>query len=90
MTVTTGTNSQIQCLFQYKLIVYIDVFSEIEQLNLDVKVDSMLEDEVGWLQNFVPSDNDTIAETDNYLIAGHLKLIRTLLTCQKVNKREYG
>ena len=49
---------------------------------------SMLDDEIGWLHNFVPSEASK--ETDNTLLAGHLRLIHTLLTCHGVDKREIG
>ena len=61
-----------------------------EQRRLGVNVKQMLEDELGWLQNFVPSHNPELAETDNLLIAGHVKLIRTLMTNAGVDKREFG
>ena len=60
--------------------------TESKQKRLDVNVHSMLEDEVGWLTNFVPSDGAGVRDTDNTLLAGHLRLIRTLLTCQAINK----
>ena len=46
---------------------------------------SMLEDEVAWLGNFVPSIHPDMSDTDNSLLAGHLKLISTLLTCEGVH-----
>ena len=50
----------------------------------------MLEDEIGWLSNFVPSDGHGVRDTDNMLMAGHVRLIRTLLTCQNINKVDIG
>ncbi|KAH3849065.1 hypothetical protein DPMN_091454 [Dreissena polymorpha] len=50
----------------------------------------MLEDEVGWLANFVPTDHLELKTADNMLLAGHLKLIRTLFTCEDISKEEYG
>ena len=50
----------------------------------------MLEDEVAWLSNFVPSEHHELKETDNSLLAGHLKLIKTLFTCDGVSKEEHG
>ena len=61
-----------------------------EQRRLSIDVKQLLEDETDWLQNFVPTPNVDHSETDNVLIAGHLKLIRTLLTCHGINKREFG
>lgn len=50
----------------------------------------MLEDEVAWLGNFVPSLHPDMSDTDNSLLAGHLKLITTLLTCEGVDEEEHG
>ena len=61
-----------------------------EQSLLQVDVPQMLEDEVAWLSNFVPSEHHELKETDNSLLAGHLKLIKTLFTCDGVSKEEHG
>ena len=50
----------------------------------------MLEDEIAWLSNFVPSEHPDLKDTDNQLLAGHIKLIKTLFTCEGVDKAEYG
>ncbi len=50
----------------------------------------MLEDETAWLCNFVPSKNPELHQTDNTLLAGHLKLVKTLLTCDGVDKKDVG
>lgn len=56
-----------------------------------VDITRMLEDEINWLVNFVPSENgDDVRLIDNTLLAGHLQLIRTLLTCENVDKVESG
>ena len=65
-------------------------FSGSEQALLQVEAVSMLEDEIAWLSNFVPSEHQELKETDNCLLAGHLKLIKTLFTCEGVSKEEYG
>ena len=65
-------------------------FVEMDQRLLSVDVKSMLEDELAWLSNFVTSENIENRETDNTLLAGHLKLIKTLLTCEGINKRDVG
>ena len=62
--------------------------AESRQLQLAVNIPSMLDDEIGWLNNFVPSEQTR--DTDNMLLAGHLRLIHTLLTCEGVDKREIG
>lgn len=61
-----------------------------EQKRLGLDIASMLEDEIAWLSNFVPSRHAELSQTDNILLAGHLKLIRTLLTCDCANKVEHG
>ncbi|KAL3868453.1 hypothetical protein ACJMK2_041259 [Sinanodonta woodiana] len=68
----------------------LEKLSVIDQRHLQVDVHSMLEDEINWLTNFVPSTHHELKETDNCLLAGHLKLIRTLFTCENVNKEEFG
>ena len=50
-----------------------------------------LQNEIDWILNFTSScENSEIQKLDNKLISGHLNLIRTLLTCEGVNKRETG
>ena len=60
------------------------------QKDLQLDVEQMLEDEIGWLSNFVPSRYAELQQTDNILLAGHLQLIRTLFTCQGISKEEHG
>ena len=50
----------------------------------------MLEDEIAWLSNYVPSPSSDLSETDNILLAGHLKMIRTLFTCEGIDREEFG
>ena len=50
----------------------------------------MLEDEIAWLRNFEITSNPDLIDADNLLLAGHLKLIRTLFTCEGVDKEEFG
>lgn len=62
-----------------------------DQTRLMLDIARMLEDEINWLVNFVPSENgDDVRHIDNTLLAGHLQLIRTLLTCENVDKVESG
>ncbi|BFY99847.1 hypothetical protein BsWGS_02887 [Bradybaena similaris] len=61
-----------------------------EQKRLGLDIESMLEDEIAWLSNFVPSRHSDLNQTDNTLLAGHLKLIRTLLTCEDSSKVDHG
>jgi hypothetical protein len=66
------------------------LFVANEQDKLQLNVRSMLEDEIVWLSNFVPSDGDGMKEIDNALLAGHLQSIRNLLTCAGVDKNHFG
>ncbi|XP_064415907.1 ubiquitin carboxyl-terminal hydrolase 24 isoform X2 [Latimeria chalumnae] len=64
--------------------------SEMEQLNLSPA--SMLEDEITWLDNFEPTwtaECET-SEADNILLAGHLRLIKTLLSLCGAEKEQLG
>ena len=69
--------------------IYI-LFSGIEQVQNQVDIPGMLEDELAWLSNFVPTEHPDLKETDNLLLAGHIKLIRTLFTCEEISKEENG
>ncbi len=75
---------------QDRPLIMMLVVSVEEQEKLQINVSSMIEDELGWLSNFVPSENADTREIDNILLAGHLKLIKTLLTCAGLDKREIG
>lgn len=60
------------------------------QKELQLDMESVLEDEIAWLSNFVPSRHAELQTTDNTLLAGHLQLIRTLFTCKGISKEEHG
>ncbi|KAK2177004.1 hypothetical protein NP493_624g01033 [Ridgeia piscesae] len=61
-----------------------------DQRHLQLNVVSMLSDEIDWLRNFVTSQNEHVHETDNLLLAGHLTLLNTLLTCDGIDKTLSG
>jgi len=61
-----------------------------EQESMQLNTRTMLEDEIVWLSNFVPSEGGSMSEIDNALLAGHLQSIRTLLTCAGVDKKHFG
>lgn len=64
--------------------------SEMEQLRISPA--AMLEDEITWLDNFEPNrtaDCET-SEADNILLAGHLRLIKTLLSLCGAEKEMLG
>lgn len=62
----------------------------MEQLRISPA--TMLEDEITWLDNFEP--NRTVecetSEADNILLAGHLRLIKTLLSLCGAEKEMLG
>ena len=62
--------------------------AELENLQLNVR--SMLDDEIAWLGNFVPSEATDLSDVDNSLLAGHLRFIRTLFACSSIDKSLFG
>jgi ubiquitin carboxyl-terminal hydrolase 9/24 len=60
--------------------------SRAEQEVLGENAAQMIEDEITWLFNFSPCSSTA----DSTLLAGHIKLVRALLSCQGVNKEEVG
>lgn len=59
---------------------------------LKVSAATMLEDEISWLDNFEPSWSAEMetSEADNILLAGHLRLIKTLLSLCGSEKEHLG
>jgi len=57
-----------------------------EQEFLQESSSQMIEDEITWLHNFTPCSN----VLDCTLLAGHIRLVEALLTCQGVSKVEVG
>lgn len=59
---------------------------------LKVSAATMLEDEISWLDNFEPSWSSEMetSEADNILLAGHLRLIKTLLSLCGNEKEHLG
>lgn len=57
-----------------------------------VSTATMLEDEISWLDNFEPSWSSEMetSEADNILLAGHLRLIKTLLSVCGNEKEHLG
>uniref|UniRef100_A0A671UUN8 ubiquitinyl hydrolase 1 n=1 Tax=Sparus aurata TaxID=8175 RepID=A0A671UUN8_SPAAU len=64
--------------------------SEMEVIK--VSAATMLEDEISWLDNFEPSWSSEMetSEADNILLAGHLRLIKTLLSLCGSEKEHLG
>uniref|UniRef100_T1IKX5 ubiquitinyl hydrolase 1 n=1 Tax=Strigamia maritima TaxID=126957 RepID=T1IKX5_STRMM len=61
-----------------------------DQQNLQINPVQMMDDEIAWLLNFTTSVNISTQPSDNALLAGHLRLIQTLLTCEGVDKKHFG
>ncbi len=57
-----------------------------DQKALDESAQSMVEDELTFLQNFTLCNR----HRDCILLSGHLRLLEALLTCEGVDKREVG
>ncbi|CAF4075236.1 unnamed protein product, partial [Rotaria magnacalcarata] len=58
-------------------------------LNIDAK--EILTNEFNWLSSYTASITSSELRTiDNILFVGHLRFIRTLLTCENINKIEFG
>jgi len=60
--------------------------SLVEQDILQANAVQMIEDEITWLFNFSPCNKTN----DSTLLAGHIKLVKSLLSCQGVNKKDVG
>lgn len=71
-----------------------------DQEMLGISANQMLEDEAGWLTNFnatreaarerPESGIAALRHADNILLAGHLTLITALLSCEGINKEDFG
>lgn len=59
---------------------------------LQISPAAMLEDEISWLDNFEPTWTSELetSEADNILLAGHLRLIKTLLSLCGNEKEQFG
>ena len=67
-----------------------DSLSSVRQDLYQLDISAMMDDEIGWLTNFNVSSIPEIQEIDNVLLSGHIDLIRALVTCEGMNKIEYG
>ncbi len=58
---------------------------------LNINAKQLLSDELIWLSSYtVSSISNELRIIDNILFFGHLKFIRTLLTCENIDKNEFG
>jgi ubiquitin carboxyl-terminal hydrolase 9/24 len=58
------------------------------QVMLNINAKQLLTDEFNWLSTYTVSNE--LRTIDNILFMGHLRFIRTLLTCENINKIEFG
>ncbi|XP_034036320.1 ubiquitin carboxyl-terminal hydrolase 24 isoform X2 [Thalassophryne amazonica] len=84
-SVMRGVNQRLlsQCTEYFDLrCQLLDDLTTSEMEVLKVSAATMLEDEISWLDNFEPSWSSEMetSEADNVLLAGHLRLIKTLLS----------
>eukprot|EP00064_Thunnus_orientalis_P006179 superscaffoldBa00000632_g6195 len=94
-SVMRGVNQRLlsQCTEYFDLrCQLLDDLTTSEMEVLQVSAATMLEDEISWLDNFEPSWSSEMetSEADNILLAGHLRLIKTLLSLCGNEKEHLG
>uniref|UniRef100_A0A667YUH8 ubiquitinyl hydrolase 1 n=1 Tax=Myripristis murdjan TaxID=586833 RepID=A0A667YUH8_9TELE len=94
-SVMRGVNQRLlsQCTEYFDLrCQLLDDLTTSEMEVLKVSAATMLEDEISWLDNFEPSWSSEMetSEADNILQAGHLRLIKTLLSLCGNEKEHLG
>ncbi|XP_058493383.1 ubiquitin carboxyl-terminal hydrolase 24 isoform X7 [Solea solea] len=94
-SVMRGVNQRLlsQCTEYFDLrCQLLDDLTTSEMEVLKVSAAAMLEDEISWLDNFEPSWSSEMetSEADNILLAGHLRLIKTLLSLCGNEKEQLG
>ncbi len=96
-TSSIGTRSSNQKLL-LQSIEYFDLRCQLtenltleKQNILNINAKQLLSDELIWLSSYtVSSILNQLRTIDNILFLGHLKFIRTLLTCENVDKNQFG
>uniref|UniRef100_A0A3B3YMA8 Ubiquitin carboxyl-terminal hydrolase 24 n=1 Tax=Poecilia mexicana TaxID=48701 RepID=A0A3B3YMA8_9TELE len=94
-SIMRGVNQRLlsQCTEYFDLrCQLLDDLTSSEMEVLKVSAANMLEDEISWLDNFEPSWSSEMetSEADNILLAGHLRLIKTLLSLCGNEKEHLG
>ncbi|XP_030229383.1 ubiquitin carboxyl-terminal hydrolase 24 isoform X5 [Gadus morhua] len=94
-SVMRGVNQRLlsQCTEYFELrCQLLDDLTSSEMEALKLSAANMLEDEISWLDNFEPSWGSEMetSEADNILQAGHLRLIKTLLSLCGKEKEQLG
>jgi len=96
-TSSSGTRGPNQKLLAQS-IEYFDLRCQLtenlteEKQNLfNINAKQLLSDELTWLSSYTVSlISNELRRIDNILFLGHLKFIRTLLTCENIDKNEFG
>ncbi|KAJ0032236.1 hypothetical protein NQD34_002317 [Periophthalmus magnuspinnatus] len=94
-SVMRGVNQRLlsQCTEYFDLrCQLLDDLTTSEMDVIKLSAATMLEDEISWLDNFEPSWSSEMetSEADNVLLAGHLRLIKTLLSLCGTEKEHLG
>uniref|UniRef100_A0A3Q3F0U1 Ubiquitin carboxyl-terminal hydrolase 24 n=1 Tax=Labrus bergylta TaxID=56723 RepID=A0A3Q3F0U1_9LABR len=94
-SIMRGVNQRLlsQCTEYFDLrCQLLDDLTTSEMEVVKVSAATMLEDEISWLDNFEPSWSSEMetSEADNVLLAGHLRLIKTLLSLCGNEKEHLG
>lgn len=91
---TRGTNQKLisQSREYFDLRCHLtEHLSRKKQKILNINAKQLLTEELEWLSTYaVASSLTKLHAIDNILFVGHLKLVRTLLTCENVDKKEIG
>ncbi|TSK58130.1 Ubiquitin carboxyl-terminal hydrolase 24 [Bagarius yarrelli] len=94
-SVMRGINQRLlsQCTEYFDLrCQLLDDLTTTEMEQLQISPAAMLEDEISWLDNFEPTWTSELETSgaDNILQAGHLRLIKTLLSLCGNEKEQFG
>ncbi|XP_033884099.3 ubiquitin carboxyl-terminal hydrolase 24-like isoform X2 [Acipenser ruthenus] len=94
-SIMRGINQRLlsQCAEYFDLrCQLLDDLTSTEMEQLQISPAAMLEDEINWLDNFEPTWSAELetSEADNILQAGHLRLIKTLLSLCGNDKEQLG
>ncbi|XP_063056881.1 ubiquitin carboxyl-terminal hydrolase 24 isoform X4 [Engraulis encrasicolus] len=94
-SIMRGINQRLlsQCTEYFDLrCQLLDDLTSTEMEQLAISPAAMLEDEISWLDNFEPTWTAELetSEADNILLAGHLRLIKTLLSLCGNEKEQLG
>ncbi|CAF1027234.1 unnamed protein product, partial [Didymodactylos carnosus] len=90
-TGTRGPNQKLlsQCIEYFQLRCRLTEYLTCDvQHSLGINAKTLLTDEINWLGTYTVTNE--LRSIDNILFIGHLHFIRTLLTCENINKIEHG